>query len=187
MQKQKKWRAAAVALLGVAVATTAVVSVRAVDVSVTAPHAPAVESALRAIMETSVRAQSKDVHVPTGVNLRDPELAARAIGHYSAACRTCHGAPGAKADPWMVIYPAAPDLTQREVVGAWSDEELFWILKHGVKDTGMMALGPTHQDKDIWAVTAFVRQLPTMSAERYAELVAAYRAKQESQHAHHHH
>lgn len=186
MQKQKMWRVAAVAF-GVAAVTTAVVSVRAVDVSVTAPHAPAVERTLRAIMESSVREQSKGVHVPTGVNLRDPELAARAIGHYSAACRTCHGAPGAKADPWMVIYPAAPDLTKHEVVGGWSDEELFWILKHGVRDTGMMALGPTHQDKDIWAVTAFVRQLPTMSAERYAEMVAAYRTKQESQHAHHHH
>jgi mono/diheme cytochrome c family protein len=124
-----------------------------------------------------------EVVVDGGYN---PALAARAFGHYSAACRTCHGAPGVKPDPWMVIYPAAPDLTKAEVVGAWSDEELFWVLKHGVKDTGMMALGPTHQDKDIWAVTAFVRQLPSMPAERYTELAAEQRAKQHGHdHAHH--
>jgi mono/diheme cytochrome c family protein len=186
MRKQRTWMVAIgalVLLLGLA----AVVSVRAVDVRATTPHAATVERGLRAIMEHSVRQQAASVQKPAGVDLRDPQLAARAFGHYSAACRTCHGAPGAKADPWMVIYPAAPDLTRPEIVGAWSDDELFWILKHGVKDTGMMALGPTHQDKDIWAVTAFVRQLPTMTAARYAQLAEEYRAKQEAAHAHHHH
>ncbi len=187
MRKQLKWMMLAGVLVLAAATTAAVVSVKAVDVSVTTPHAPVVERGLRAVMEHSVREQAQAVRKPAGLDLRDPELAARAFGHYSAACRTCHGAPGAKSDPWMVIYPAAPDLAKREVVGAWSDEELFWILKHGVKDTGMMALGPTHQDKDIWAVTAFVRQLPAMSPERYAELGAAYRAQQEASHAHHHH
>jgi mono/diheme cytochrome c family protein len=187
MQKQWSWKV----LVGVgalAVATTAaIVSVRGVDVSVTTPHPPVVERGLRAVMEHSVREQAQAVRKPAGLDLGDPALAARAFGHYSAACRTCHGAPGAKPDPWMVIYPAPPDLTKPEVVAAWSDEELFWILKHGVKDTGMMALGPTHQDKDIWAVTAFVRQLPSMPAERYAELAAEQRAKEQGAHDHAHH
>jgi mono/diheme cytochrome c family protein len=87
----------------------------------------------------------------------------------------------------MVIYPAAPELMKPEIVGAWSDTELFWILKYGVKDTGMMALGPTHQDKDIWAISAFVRQLPAMSAETYSNLESEHRAKQESVHNHAHH
>ena len=186
MRKQRKWMVA-VGVLALLLASVAVFSVRAVDVSATTPHAATVERGLRAIMEHAVRQQAANIKKPAGVDLLDPDLAARAFGHYSAACRTCHGAPGAKADPWMVIYPAALDLTRAEVVRAWSDEELFWILKHGVKDTGMMALGPTHQDKDIWAVTAFVRQLPTMTAERYSQLAAEYRAKQDAAHAHHHH
>jgi mono/diheme cytochrome c family protein len=180
MSKRRQWMVVLGGLLVLFGASTLVVSVRAVDVGVTTPHAPAVERGLRAIMESSVRERAKDVRVPAGVNLRDAELAARAFGHYSAACRTCHGAPGAKPDPWMVIYPAAPDLTRAEVVDAWSDEELFWILKNGVKDTGMMALGPTHKDKDIWSVSAFVRQLPTMSAETYARLEAEDLAKRDS-------
>jgi cytochrome c553 len=186
MLKPRTWAFVTAGVLGAAALSTAL-AVGAVDVSVTTPHAAPVERGLRAVMEHSVQKHAQDVHKPAGTNLRDPELAARAFGHYSAACRTCHGAPGQKADPWMVIYPAAPDLTRHEVVDAWSDNELFWILKHGVKDTGMMALGPTHQDKDIWAVSAFVRQLPEMTAERYAELAAAYKAKQDAAHGHHHH
>jgi mono/diheme cytochrome c family protein len=187
MRRQLKWKVLASVLVLAAATTAVVVSVKAVDVSVTTPHARVVERGLRAVMEHSVREQAQAVRKPAGLDLQDHAQAARAFGHYSAACRTCHGAPGAKPDPWMVIYPAAPDLTKPEIVGAWSDEELFWILKHGVKDTGMMALGPTHRDKDIWAVTAFVRQLPAMSPEHYAELGDAYRAKQEASQAHHHH
>ncbi len=41
----------------------------------------------------------------------------------------------------------------------------------------MLALGPTHQDQDLWAVSAFVRQLPNMSGERYHELVTEYQAQ----------
>ena len=53
----------------------------------------------------------------------------------------------------------------------------------------MIALGPTHQPQDIWAVAAFVRQLPDMTPERYHELVTRYQAQraqiaQTSAHSH---
>lgn len=82
----------------------------------------------------------------------------------------------------MVIYPPAPDLTDRAVVAAWSDAELYWILKHGIKDTAMMALGPTHKEEDIWRVAAFVRQLPEMTPEQYQAM--AQRSKQGAGHQH---
>jgi mono/diheme cytochrome c family protein len=46
-------------------------------------------------------------------------------------------------------------------------------VKHGIKDTGMPSMAPGHSDKDVWAVAAFVRQLPTMSPERYDAMVKA--------------
>jgi mono/diheme cytochrome c family protein len=145
--------------------------VRNYDVGVTAPHSAPVEWALRRGMEASIRAHAQSVVIPDGTNLEDPKLAERAIGHYSVACAQCHGAPGHPAAPWMVLYPAPSDLTRPEVVSRWSDTELYWIVKNGIKDTGMLALGPTHQEQDLWAVSAFVRQLPGMSGERYHELV----------------
>lgn len=151
---------------------------RAYDIGVTAPHSRPVERALRAGMELSVRNHAEKVAIPAGIDLRDPVLAERAIGHYSVACAQCHAAPGHPAAPWMVLYPAPADLTSAQTVSRWTDAELFWIIENGIKDTGMIALGPTHQEQDVWAVAAFVRQLPDMTAERYHELVTRYRGRQ---------
>lgn len=179
------------ALGGLVLASAAAVSLgaRAYDVGVTAPHSQPVERVLRGGMEVSVRHHARDVTIPAGVDLRDPALAERAIGHYSVACAQCHAAPGHPAAPWMVIYPAPADLTKTETVSQWTDAELFWIIENGIKDTGMIALGPTHQQQDIWAVAAFVRQLPEMTPGRYHELVTEYQSRraqmgQTSAHAH---
>ncbi len=147
------------------------------NVAATEAHSEPLEWALRTTMEASVKEHANDVSVPAGIDLRDPNLAARAIGHYSVACASCHGAPDVERAPWMVLYPEPANLTKPENVDRWSDAELYWIIKHGIKDTGMIALGPTHSEEDLWAVTAFVRQLPTMPVERYRSLVAAYHAK----------
>ncbi|NUP11816.1 MAG: hypothetical protein HOW73_37690 [Polyangiaceae bacterium] len=50
----------------------------------------------------------------------------------------------------------------------------------------MIALGPTHKEDDLWAVTAFVRQLPQMDRERYRELRARYQQMVAAPHAHDH-
>ena len=114
------------------------------NVGATDGHSRVVEWALRMAMENSVRYHAGEIVVPAGVDLNSRELAEKAIGHYSVACATCHSAPGRSADPWMKIYPEAPDLTKHSSVEIWSDAEFYWIIKHGIKDTGMLALGPTH-------------------------------------------
>src|SRR5690606_23018311 len=96
-------------------------------------------------------------------------------GHYSVACTPCHGAPGVDAAPWLVLNPPAEPLV--DTADRWTDSELYWIVKHGIKMTGMPALGPTHGDDDLWAIAAFVRQLPEMSAETYASMAARHGAK----------
>ncbi len=35
-------------------------------------------------------------------------------------------------------------------------DEAFWIIKNGIKMTGMPGFGPTHTDNEIWAITAFM-------------------------------
>lgn len=146
------------------------------NVGATDGHTRPVEWVLRKTMENSVRNHASDIKVPAEFDLNSRVLAEKAIGHYSVACASCHAAPGRPADPWMKIYPEAPDLTKRENVAIWSDAELYWIIKHGIKDTGMLALGPTHKEHDVWAVTAFVKQLPDMSVEEYQGMVTRYEA-----------
>lgn len=175
------WRGAFISSVVVGLGT-ALYLVLTINVAATAPHSLPVEWALTEIMERSVRAQAEDVQVPAGVDLSDPELAARAIGHYSAACASCHAAPGEPRAPWIVMYPPPQSLTDAAYVDRWSDAELYWIIKHGIKDTGMIALGPTHQESDLWAVAAFVRQLPAMDPERYRSLRSSHQAMVTHQH-----
>ena len=183
-RRAKKWVAGAIVA---ALAISGACAAATYNVAATEPHARPVEWVLASGMERSVKHHAADVEIPPGVDLRDPALAEGAIGHYSVACATCHGAPGEPRAPWMVMYPPPRELTDAEVVDRWTDGELYWIVKHGIKDTGMIALGPTHEDEDLWAVAAFVRQLPTMEAERYRALRAGYQGKMAAPSAHPHH
>jgi mono/diheme cytochrome c family protein len=145
----------------------------------TDPHYASVEWMLKTTMRSSVRHHAADIEVPTGIDLLDPELAERAFGHYSVACTPCHGAPGVDAAPWLVLNPPAESLV--ETADRWNDAELYWIVKHGIKMTGMPALGPTHGEDDLWAIAAFVRQLPEMSAQAYGAM-----AERHAGHGHDH-
>jgi mono/diheme cytochrome c family protein len=161
---------AVVALTGGAAA--AVVFGGLMNVAVTEPDPAAVQWVLSTTMKNSVRRHASDLVVPDGIDLADRALAQRAFGHYSVACTPCHGGPGIDAAPWLVLDPPARPLA--DTAEAWSDAELFWIVKHGIQMTGMPALGPTHQDADLWAIAAFVRQLPDMTAQEYEGMAARH-------------
>jgi mono/diheme cytochrome c family protein len=152
-------------ILAAAIAFAGVVWGGVVTVAGTDPHYAPVQWTLQTTMESSVRHHAADVEIPAGVDLRDPALAERAFGHYSVACTPCHGAPGVDAAPWMVLNPPAEPLV--ETADRWTDQELYWIVKNGIKMTGMPALGPTHGEDDLWAISAMVRQLPAMTPEQY--------------------
>jgi len=75
-------------------------------------------------------------------------------------CATCHGTRGydlTDAGRWM--YPRAADLTSRDSQ-SYSDEEVFWIVKNGVRMSGMPAFGKVESDDHIWDLAFYVRSLP---------------------------
>src|SRR5712691_12362438 len=78
---------------------------------------------------------------------------------YGTECAACHGLDGHKptdAGRWM--YPRAADLTSREVQ-QYSDRELFWIVKNGIRLSGMPAFGKVESDEHIWNLSHYVRTL----------------------------
>lgn len=78
---------------------------------------------------------------------------------FGTECAACHGLDGHKstdAGRWM--YPRAADLTSREVQ-QYSDRELFWIVKNGVRLSGMPAFGNVEPDEHIWNLVHYVRTL----------------------------
>jgi mono/diheme cytochrome c family protein len=79
---------------------------------------------------------------------------------FGVECSECHGDSGRKptdAGRWM--YPRAADLASPEVQ-RYSDRELFWIVKNGVRLSGMPAFGRVESDEHIWDLVHFVRTLP---------------------------
>ena len=102
-----------------------------------------------------------------------PEVLRSGLAHYGEMCVTCHGAPGVDASEIGIgLNPPAPDLTKADVQ-ARTDGELFWLVSHGIRMTGMPAFGPTHEDKEIWKIVAFLRHLPALTAEEEKQLQAA--------------
>lgn len=171
-----RWRTplfVAGAALGLAAALGgAIVFGGVVSVSATEPEPELVQWLLATTMKSSVQNHASDIVVPDGIVLGDPALAQRAFGHFSVACTPCHGGPGIEPAPWLVLDPPARSLA--DTAAQWEDNELYWIVKHGIQMTGMPALGPTHQDADLWAIAAFVRQLPDMTAEQYQQMATRH-------------
>ena len=83
---------------------------------------------------------------------------------YGMDCDSCHGKDGrhpTETGQWM--SPRVVNLGGPEVQG-WSDAELFWIVKNGVKFSGMPAFGKTQSDKEIWDLVHYVRSLGAPAA-----------------------
>jgi hypothetical protein len=59
---------------------------------------------------------------------------------------------------------------------SYSAGELFWILKHGIKMTGMPAWSD-HSDEQLWATVAFVQKLPGLTPDEYAKMIVASMAR----------
>jgi mono/diheme cytochrome c family protein len=155
-------------VLTAALAFTSVVFGGTLSVAATDQHLAPVQWMLETTMENSVRAHARDIVIPPDIDLEDRGLAERGFGHYDVACTPCHGGPGIEPAPWLLLNPPAGSLI--DSAPGWSDAELFWLIEHGIKMTGMPALGPTHEDDDIWAIAAFVRQLPSMTPDEYQAL-----------------
>ena len=113
-----------------------------------------------------VRTASIDRHAtatPAG-SLDDPAtIQAGARAFATRGCVYCHGGPGAQWAKFSEgLNPAPPDL--KEVVPALEPRELFWVVKNGLKMTGMPSFAAAGvADPEIWSIVAFLKKLPTVS------------------------
>src|SRR5262249_51543226 len=78
---------------------------------------------------------------------------------YGTECAMCHGLDGhTPTDSGRWMYPRASDLTS-SAVQHYSDRELFWIVKNGIRLSGMPAFGRVESDEHIWNLVHYVRTL----------------------------
>lgn len=102
--------------------------------------------------------------------LAEPWLVLKGAGHYESACRPCHGAPDLR-NPMVPaqMTPFPPTLGPR--IARWQPEELLYIVKHGIKFTGMPAWPSQVRDDEVEAMVAFLLELPKLDAGAYRRLV----------------
>ena len=138
------------------------------NVAATEPHAPTVRWALDTSYQNSVQTRSDAIEAPADFA---PEMVEAGGSRYAEMCAHCHGAPGAEPAGWSRgMRPEPPILWH--AASEWDSQEVFWLVKNGVKMSGMPAFGPDHDDAAIWEVTAFVKELPGMQPETYESLTA---------------
>ena len=158
--------AAALLVLVAALAATGVIATGWYNVAATEPHLEMTRAILATVTKRSVGVRARDIRAP---DLSTPDLVRAGAAHYAENCALCHGAPGREPDELAKgLTPPPPDLAK--AARDWSPPELYWIVKHGIRMTGMPAWGPTHSDDELWAIVAFLVRLPRMSAQEYGAL-----------------
>lgn len=101
-----------------------------------------------------------------------PEVLARARAHFADHCASCHGNDGrGKTTLGQNLYPKAPDMWLEDSQSL-PDGHLFYIIKNGVRLTGMAAWGEDtpEDDRQTWELVHLVRHLPKITPEELAEM-----------------
>jgi mono/diheme cytochrome c family protein len=115
-------------------------------------------------LRESIERHARRVEAPHSA---DDAMLERGRTLYAAHCVQCHGAPGVAPRPFALgLTPLPKNLGP--IARERSAGELYWVIKNGIKMTGMPAWEFRFSESDLWAVTAFVRQLPLISPQEYA-------------------
>jgi len=127
--------------------------------------------ALETLRERSIARAANNIQVPNDLDSSERLLAGGA--DYNDMCAGCHLKPGVnQSDFTLGLYPEPPNLTRPENFQDDDTVEMlarqrFWIIKHGIKASGMPAWGAGHDDERIWNMVAFLQRLPELSSPQY--------------------
>lgn len=139
------------------------------NVAADVPHWRVTFLLLEAVRDRSIDVHSKGITVPA---LNDEGLVRAGFPHFHETCRFCHGGPGYPREKFAEgLYPKPPSLGSHEVQRENEDRELYWIVKNGLKMTGMPSFGKTHSEKQLWGIVAFLRSLPSLDPQTYKQMV----------------
>ena len=78
------------------------------------------------------------------------------VNTYKAMCARCHSTPEGEPSVYgQSFYPAAPQLP--DGMARYTDSQLFWLIKHGIRNTGMPAWGSMLSDEEIWQIVSLLK------------------------------
>lgn len=94
-----------------------------------------------------------------------PEVIGEALEHYADHCASCHANDGSGDTPLgRGLYPRVPDMRVAPTQ-TLTDGELFSIIEHGIRLTGMPAWGDgtPEGERQSWGLVHFIRRLPRLT------------------------
>ena len=143
------------------------------DIGADVPHTKPVFWLVSLFRDRSVAVRAAQIAPPA--DLAAPSRIATGAVLYDSLCTSCHLAPGlSKTDLSRGLYPKPPQLAYGTDL---SPAREFWIIKHGLKLTGMPAWGRTHSDEQVWDVVAFLKKIPDLDPAGYDAAVKSAQAQ----------
>ena len=142
------------------------------DIAANDPHWPVTYRIMETVRVRSIQAHAAGITPPPDLGSTTRIVAGTA--HFANHCQSCHSAPGVAAEDMADgMYPKPPVLT--DVAKRFTPGELFWILKNGIKMSGMPSW-EDHGDDELWNAVAFLEAMPNLTEAEYSKLVAAAQA-----------
>jgi mono/diheme cytochrome c family protein len=124
------------------------------------------ESALmHSVVHASVRRRAPEM--PNPVPATDENLIAGGK-FYLEGCAGCHGTPGKPDESSDSLYPRIPQLPTEGT--EYSEAQIFWIVKHGIRYSGMFANGKFNSDEKIWTMAAYIKRIKELPPHVREEL-----------------
>jgi mono/diheme cytochrome c family protein len=122
-------------------------------------------------LETAVAKGARRFAIPSDVRARrnpialSPDALADGMGHYADHCAVCHANDGSgNTEMGKGLFPKAPDM-RLPTTQNLSDGELFYIIEHGIRFTGMpgWSTGTQEGEESSWRLVLFLRHLPQLT------------------------
>jgi mono/diheme cytochrome c family protein len=115
----------------------------------------------RALMFSAVHAsvRRRAPELPNPVPATDENLIAGGKV-YLDGCAGCHGTPGKPDTSSDTLYPPIPQLP--ETGTTYTEAQIFWVAKHGIRLSGMFANGKWDPDEKLWKVAAYLKRIKSL-------------------------
>ena len=134
------------------------------NVGASHPHTRFTEWITHETMIHSVRRNADPIDVPRRVT---PRQLAAGFCAYETHCVACHGAPAIAREQWVSgMEPSPPYLLDSTT--RFTSPQLFWIVKNGIKMTGMPSWRDSLSDAQIWTVVGFIEAMRSLPPQTYA-------------------
>ena len=133
-----------------------------ISIAVKSSDPPLMDLVLISGMKHSVRFHARGIKPP---DLKARQMITSGEELYQGLCAICHG--GQDALPSALgqgLNPPAPPLNNEPA--KWTAAQVFWIMKNGIKMTGMPSFGISHDSSDLWDITAYVMNVPSGTAHK---------------------